>query len=122
MSRIKGILWGSVGLYAVGLFLNYSQISRIPEMMRAYVDTSNIWFFIVIDVVLGGLSGFASAQVVKGNLKPAKAAMIANAAVGVIATLLSLKAGILSVVMNAALGVGGIYGWLLISKEERPLV
>jgi hypothetical protein len=58
----------------------------------------------------------------KGNIKVAKAATVANAILGAIATLLFFKSGIVSIALNGGLLACGIWGRMLISKEERPLV
>ena len=88
----------------------------------AYADTSTSWFLILIDVGLGGLSAYAVVELGKRNLKLAKAATVANAILGAITTLLFFKSGIISIALNGGLAACGIWGRLLISKEERPLV
>lgn len=121
-SKVKMILWACIGFYAVGLYLNYSSISQIPEYYRQFADTSTSWFLIILDVVLGGLSAYAALELGKGNAKVAKLSLVANAILGAIATLLFFKGGIIPIVLNGGLLVAAVWGRLLISKEERPLV
>ncbi len=122
LSRLKVLLMAAIGLYAVGLYLNYDTISKLKTFYGQFADTSTSWFLILLDVAMCGLSGFALMQIGKGNLKPAKAASVCNAIVGAVATLLFFKGGIISIALNGGLAVTGIWGRLLISKEEHPLV
>jgi hypothetical protein len=122
MSRLKILLWAAIGFYAVGLYLNYTTMSQLRAFYGQFADTSTSWFLILLDVGLAGLSAAAAMQLAKGNLKLAKAATICNTILGVIATLLFFKGGIISIVLNGGLAVTGIWGRLLISKEEHPLV
>jgi len=122
LSKVKMILWASVGLYAVGLYLNYSSMSRLRAYLGQFADTSTSWFLIIVDIALGGLSAYAAFELGKGNTKVAKAALIANVILGAIATLLYFKGGIIPILLNGGLLAGGIWGRMLISKEERPLV
>jgi len=122
LAKVKMLLWAAVGLYAVGLYLNYTSMSQLKALLGPYADTSTSWFLILIDVGLGGLSAYAVVELGKRNLKLAKAATVANAILGAITTLLFFKSGIISIALNGGLAACGIWGRLLISKEERPLV
>ncbi len=122
LSKVKTLLLAAIGLYAVGLFLNYSSINKLKAFMGPYADTSTSWFLIILDVALGGLSAYAVMELGKGNLKIAKAATVANAILGAVATLLFFKGGIISIALNGGLLACGVWGRMLISKEERPLV
>jgi hypothetical protein len=122
LSKVKILLWVSIGLYAVGLYLNYSSMSQMRAIYGQFADTTQSWFMILLDVGVGGLSAYAAFELSKGIVKLAKAATIANAIVGGIATLLFFKSGIVSIALNGGLAACGIWGRLLISKEERPLI
>jgi hypothetical protein len=125
LSRLKMLLWASIGIYAIGLFFNFSELSKINQIRQLYgpvADTSAIWFLILVDAGLAGLTAYAAMELVKGNIKLAKAATVANAILGAVATLLFFKGGIISIALNGGLLVCGVWGRMLISKEERPLV
>jgi hypothetical protein len=122
LSKLKGILWASIGIIAVALYLNYSQIARMQAFYGQLADTSSSWFLIILDVGLAALSVYAVTQLGKGQLKPAKAAFVANAIVGGVALLLFFKGGIIPIAMNGGLAAISIWGRLLVSREERPLV
>jgi hypothetical protein len=125
LSRLKMLLWASIGIYAVGLFFNFSELSKINQIRQFYgpvADTSTIWFLILVDAGLAGLTAYAVMELVKGNVKIAKASTVANAILGAVATLLFFKGGIISIALNGGLCVCGVWGRMLISKEERPLV
>jgi hypothetical protein len=122
LSKVKMLLWVSIGLYAAGLYLNYASMARLKAFLGPYADTSTSWFLIILDAVLGGFSAYAVMELGKGNIKLAKSATVANAILGAIATLLFFKGGIISIALNGGLLACGVWGRLLISKEERPLV
>jgi hypothetical protein len=125
LSRLKTLLWASIGIYAVGLFFNFSELSKINQIRQLYgpvVDTSKIWFLILLDGALAALTAYAAMELMKGSIKAAKASTVANAILGAVATLLFFKGGIISIALNGGLCVCGVWGRLLISKEERPLV
>jgi hypothetical protein len=122
LAKVKWILWASAGLCAIGLYLNYASMSRLRAYLGPFADTSTSWFFIILDIGLGGFSVFSASKLEKGDLKPAKMALLANAIVGGIATLLYFKGGIIPILLNGGLLACGIWGRMLISKEERPLV
>ena len=122
MSKVRMLLWVAIGLYAVGLYLNYDSMSKLKMMLGPYADTTQSWFMILVDVVGAGLSGYAAFELVKGNLKLAKPATLVNAIIGGIALLLFFKSGIISIALNGGLAACGIWARLLLSKEERPLI
>jgi len=122
LNKVKTLLWVSIGLYAVGLYLNYSSMSQLRAMLGQFADTTQSWFMILLDAGAAGLSAYAATELGKGSIKLAKAATLANAAIGGIALLLFFKSGIISIALNGGLAACGIWGRLLISKEERPLV
>ena len=122
LSKVKMILWACIGFYAVGLYLNYSSMSQLRTYYGQFADTSTSWFLIILDVALGGLTAYAALELAKGNIKVAKISLVANAILGAIATLLFFKSGIISIALNGGLLAAAVWGRLLISKEERPLV
>ncbi len=125
LSRLKMLLLVAIGLYAVGLYFNFTGLSQLNQARQFYgpvIDTTQVWFFILIDAGMAALSALALSGIAKGNLKTAKGATIGNAVVGAIALLLTFKSGIVSIALNGGLAVSGIWGRLLISKEEHPLV
>lgn len=122
LAKVKWILWAAVGICAVGLYLNYYSMSRLRAFMGPFADTSTSWFLIILDIGLIGLSAGAALKLDKGDFKLAKTALVANAIVGGIATVVFFKGGVISIMLNGGLLVCGIWGRMLISKEERPLV
>jgi hypothetical protein len=122
LSKVKMILWACIGLYAVGLYLNYTSMAQLRAYYGQFADTSTSWFLIILDVALGGLSAYAAMEIAKGKTKVAKTALVGNAILGAIATLLFFKSGIISIALNGGLLAAAVWGRLLISKEERPLV
>lgn len=124
LSKVKTLLLVSIGLYAVGLFFNFSGLSKLNQLRQfgVPVDTTQVWFLILVDIALAGLSAFAVMELGKGSIKLAKPATVANAILGAIATLMFFKSGIVSIALNGGLLACGVWGRMLISKEERPLV
>ncbi len=124
LSKVKTLLLVAIGLYGVGLFFNFSGLSKLNQLSQfgMPVDTTQIWFLILVDIGLAGLSAYAVMELGKGSIKLAKAATVANAILGAIATLLFFKSGIVSIALNGGLLACGVWGRMLISKEERPLV
>jgi hypothetical protein len=125
LARVKTLLLVAIGLYCVGLFFNFSGLSRLNQLRQLYglqPDTTQLWFLILVDIGLAGLSAYAVMELGKGNIKLARAATVANAILGAIATLLFFRSGIVSIALNGGLLACGIWGRMLISKEERPLV
>jgi hypothetical protein len=124
LSRVKMLLLVAMGLYGVGLFFNVSNLSKLNQLRQFGVqaDTTQIWFFILVDIGLAGLSAYAVMELGRGNVKVAKASTVANSILGAVATLMFFKSGIVSIALNGGLLACGVWGRMLISKEERPLV
>ncbi len=123
--RIKTLLGAGAGLYAVSVISMFIQISNIQSTLgpyaRFYASTDMAWFMIVVNAILGGLLLYAMTQIDKGAFKLAKGLFIAMACLGVLALLGSLRGPALSLLLNAVFTGGGIYGWNLVSREEKGL-
>lgn len=123
--RIKTLLGAGAGLYAISVISMFFQISNIQSTLgpyaRFYANTDMAWFMIIVNVVLGGLLLYARTQIDKGAFKLAKGLFIAMACLGVLALLGSLKGPALSLFLNLVFTAGGIYGWNLVSREEKGL-
>jgi hypothetical protein len=122
LAKVKWILWAAVGICAIGLYLNYYSMSRVRAFMGPFADTSTSWFLMILDIGLIGLSAAAALKLDKGDFKLAKTALLADAIVGGIAAIIYFRSGIISIALNGGLAACGIWGRMLISKEERPLV
>jgi hypothetical protein len=124
--RVKTILAAGAGLYAVGIFLMYSQISALQSAYGAYAgviaNTGLQWFLIIVDLACAGLGLYAISQVNKGQYKLAKTMLIVMAALGAIFLLRGLSGPVIYILLNAALLAGGVWGWMLLSREEKAAV
>lgn len=123
--RIKMLLGAGTGLYVLAVFLMYSQVSQLRAMYGAYAGTMSnsnlLWFLIVLDAALACLNVYAVSLVGKGDYKYAKWLFVAMGVLGAIFLLRSLSGPIIYIFLNAGLLAGGIWGWRLISREERAI-
>jgi hypothetical protein len=123
IQRVKTILAAGALLYAVGIFLMYSEISALQSAYGAYAsavaNTGFQWLLIIVDAVCIGLGLYAITQVNKGQYKLAKTMLIVMAVLGGIFLLRSLSGPIIYILLDAALLAGGIWGWMLLSREQR---
>jgi hypothetical protein len=121
--RIRGLLGAGAGLYAVGIFLMYSELSRIRAAYGAYasqVPGSGLqWFLIVLDAALAGLNLYAITLVAKADYKYAKWLFLAMGVLGAIFLLKGLSGPISYILINIGLLGSGVYGWILVSRQER---
>jgi len=114
------LLWGTVGLYAVAAYFNYSSMVAMAQL-GPFVDTSTTGFLLTLCFVLGGFSGFAAMKLGKGEVDLAKKASIANSATGAI-TLFLFHNALISIALNGGLLVIGIWCWRLLNQVQRPLI
>jgi len=125
MQRIKMLLGAGVSLYALAVFLMYSQVSQLRAMFGAYTgaytNSGLLWFLIVLDATLACLNIYAISLIAKGDLKYAKWLFAAMGVLGAIFLLRSLSGPVIYIFLNAGLLAGGIWGWMLISREVRGL-
>jgi hypothetical protein len=125
MQRIKMLLGAGVGLYALAVFLMYSQVSQLRAMFGAhagaYTNSGLLWFLIVLDASLAFLNVYAISLIAKGELKHAKWLFAAMGVLGAIFLLRSLSGPVIYIFLNAGLLACGIWGWMLVSREVRGL-
>jgi hypothetical protein len=123
LQRIKGLLGAGAGLYAVGIFLMFSELEKIKAAYGPYASqvpgTGMQWFLLILDAALAGLNLYAIALVTKGQFKHAKWLCAAMVALGAIFLVKGLSGPIQNILINAGLIVAGVYGWILVSREER---
>jgi hypothetical protein len=123
--RIKMLLSAGVGLYALAVFLMYSQISQMRAMFGAYAgamtNSGLLWFLIVLDAALACLNVYAISLIAKGDFKYAKWLFTAMGVLGAIFLLRSLSGPVIYIFLNAGLLASGIWGWMLVSREARGL-
>jgi hypothetical protein len=125
VQRIKALLGCGAGLYAVGIFLMYSELSKIRAAYGAYasqVPGSGLqWFLIILDAALAGLNVYAITLVAKGDYKYAKWLFLAMGVLGALFLLKGLSGPISYILINIGLLASGVYGWILASREEKGL-
>lgn len=125
MQRVKMLLGGGAALYALGIFLMYSELSKIRAAYGAYAGqvpgTGLQWFLIVLDAALACLNVYAISLIVKGDHKYAKWLFVAMAVLGAIFLLRGLSGPIQYILINVGLLVGGVWGWILVSHEDKAL-
>ena len=126
IQRVKAMLAAGVGLYSIGVFLMYSQISALQSVYGAYAglvaNTDIQWLLIVVDLACAALGLYAITQVNKGQYKLAKTMLIIMVVVGAIFLLEGLSGPFVYSLLNAALLAAGIWGWRLLSREGRGAI
>jgi hypothetical protein len=125
MQRVKMLLGGGAALYALGIFLMYSELAKIKAAYGPYASqvpgTGLQWFLIVVDAVLACLNVYAISLIAKGDHKYAKWLFVAMSVLGAIFLLRGLSGPVIYILINVGLLVGGIWGWILISHEDKAL-
>jgi hypothetical protein len=120
------MLGAGAGLYAIGIFLMYSELSTIESMYGAYAsliaNTGTQWFLIILDVACAGLNLYALTQINGGETKLAKTMFLVMIILGAIFLLRGLAGPIIYSALNAALLAAGIWGRRLIAKETAMVV
>lgn len=123
--RVKVLLGAGAGLYAVGIFLMYSDLARVRAAYGAYASqvpgTGMQWFLIILDAALAGLNLYAVTLVAKADYKYAKWLFIAMGVLGAIFLLKGLSGPVSYILINIGLLGSGVYGWMLASREEKGL-
>jgi hypothetical protein len=125
MQRVRMLLGGGAALYALAVFLMYSQASQLRAMYGAYAgamtNSGLLWFLIVLDAALACLNVYAMSLIAKGDHKYAKWLFVAMGVLGAIFLLRALSGPVIYIFLNAGLLAGGVYGWMLVSREEKGL-
>ncbi len=123
--RIRMLLGGGAALYALGIFLMYSELAKIRAAYGPYASqvpgTGLQWFLIVVDAALACLNVYAMTLIAKGDHKYAKWLFIAMAVLGAIFLLRGLSGPVIFILINAGLLAGGVWGWMLVSRETKGL-
>jgi hypothetical protein len=126
--RIKMLLGGGAALYALAIFLMYSQVSQISQMQTMYgayagamTNSGLLWFLIVLDAALACLNVYAISLIGKGEHKYAKWLLVAMGVLGAIFLLRALSGPVIYIFLNAGLLAGGVYGWMLVSRVDKGL-
>ena len=121
LQQVKGMLAAGAGLYAIGIFLMYSELSSIQQMYGAYAglvaDSGTQWFLIILDLACAGLNLYALIQINRGETKLAKTMLIVMIVLGAIFLLRGFSGPILYSVLNAALLAAGVWGWRLLARD-----
>ena len=125
MQRVKMLLGGGAALYALGIFLMYSDLEKIKAAYGPYASqvpgTGLHWFLIILDAALAGLNVYAISLIAKGDHKYAKWLFVAMGVLGAIFLLRGLSGPIQYILINVGLLVGGVWGWILVSHEDKAL-
>lgn len=125
IQRVKMLLGAGAALYAIGIFLMYSELSQIRTAYGPYASqvpgTGLQWFLIVLDAALACLNVYAVTLINKGERKYAKWLFVAMAVLGAIFLLRGLSGPVIFILINAGLLAGGIWGWILVSHEDKGL-
>ena len=123
--RIKMLLGAGTALYALAVFLMYSQISQLRAIYGAYAgaytNSGLLWFLIILDAALACLNVYAISLAAKGDHKYAKWLFVAMAVLGAIFLLRGLSGPVIYILLNAGLLAGGVWGWMLVSREAKGL-
>jgi hypothetical protein len=103
----------------------YSELSKIRAAYGPYASqvpgTGLQWFLIVVDAALACLNVYAVSLIAKGDHKYAKWLFVAMAVLGTIFLLRGLSGPIQYILINVGLLVGGVWGWILVSHEDKAL-
>lgn len=123
IQRIKMLLGGGAGFYALGVFLMYSELAKIRAAYGAYAGqvpgTGLQWFLVILDAALACLNAYAVTLVAKGDFRYAKWLFMAMGGLGAIFLLKGLSGPVIYILINIGLLASGVYGWILISRQER---
>jgi hypothetical protein len=126
LQRIKTLLGVGAGLYAVAIFLMYSQLAQIRSAYGIYASqvpgVGLNWLLIILDAGLAAGNLYAISLVGKGQYKYAKWLFLAMAVLGGIFLLRNLSSGaVLYILLNACVLAAGIWGNRLLSQFEKGL-
>ena len=123
--RVKMLLGGGAALYALGIFLMYSELSKVRAVYGAYAGqvpgTGLQWFLIIIDAALACLNVYAISLIAKGDHKYARWLLAAMAVLGAIFLLRGLSGPVIYILINVGLLAGGVWGLMLVSRETKGL-
>jgi hypothetical protein len=126
IQRVRGMLIAGAVLYASGVFLMYSEIDALQSAYGAYAgfiaNTDMQWLLIVVDFVCAALGLYAITQVNNGQYKLAKTMFMVMVGLGALFLLRGISGPVFYSLLNAALLAVGVWGWRLISREERAAI
>jgi hypothetical protein len=123
--HIKMLLGAGAGLYAIGVFMMYADLSKIRAAYGAYASqvpgTGLQWFLVILDTALAGLNMYAVTLVAKQDYKYARWLFLAMGVLGAIFLLKGLSGPVSYILLNIGLLGSGVYGWILVSREVKEL-
>jgi hypothetical protein len=101
----------------------YSQLAQIRSAFGIYASqvpgVGLNWLLIILDAGLAAGNLYAISLVGKGQYKHAKWLFLTMAVLGGIFLLRNLAGPVIFILLNAGLLAGGVWGWMLLSREER---
>ena len=123
LQRVKLALGAGAGLYAVGVLLMYSALSRIRAAFGPYAGqvpgTGLQWSLIILCSALAAGNLYAVTLVGKGDFKYARYLFGAMMLLGVIFLVRGLSGPVAYILVNAGHIGFGAFGWRSISIEQR---
>jgi len=123
LQRIKMLLGAGAGIYLVAIVLMYTELSRMRAAYGPYAGrlpgTGFQWFMIMADAALAAGNVYAISRVDKKDFKYARWLFGAMAVLGAIFLFRGLSGGVSFILLNGVLMAAGVYGWRLVSREER---
>lgn len=123
LQRIKMLLGAGAGIYLIGIVLMYTELSRMRAAYGAFAGqlpgAGLQWFLIIVDAVLAAGNVYAISLVDKKDLRYARWLFGAMAVLGAIFLYRGLSGAVIFILLNAGLLAAGVYGWRLVSREER---
>lgn len=125
LQRAKMLLGVGAGLYAVAIFLMYSQLAQIRSAFGIYASqvpgVGLNWLLIILDAGLAAGNLYAISLVGKGQYKYAKWLFLTMAVLGGIFLLRNLSGPVIFILLNAGLLAAGVWGNRLLSRQEKGL-
>ena len=125
LQRIKTLLGAGAGLYAVAIFLMYSQLAQIRSAYGIYASqvpgVGLNWLLIILDAGLAAGNLYAISLVGKGQYKYAKWLFLIMAVLGGIFLLRNLSGPVIFILLNTCLLAAGVWGNRLLSQFEKGL-
>ena len=125
LQRVKTLLGAGAGLYAVAIFLMYSQLAQVRSAFGIYASqvpgVGLNWLLIILDAGLAAGNLYAISLVGKGQYKYAKWLFLTMAVLGGIFLLRNLSGPVIFIVLNVGLLAAGVWGNRLLSQYEKGL-
>lgn len=123
LQRVKILLGVGAGLYAVAIFLMYSQLAQIRSAYGIYASqvpgVGLNWLLIILDAGLAAGNLYAISLIGKGQYKYAKWLFLIMAVLGGIFLLRNLSGPVIFILLNACLLAAGVWGNRLLSQYEK---